>query len=481
MIAADLSPEAASHPKYYEEVNLALSEAIGRPRTVLDVGCGRGQNGAIARARGARVVGLECFPESAAVARGRLDEVFAVDIEAANASAPLKDRRFDLILFGDVLEHTRDPLAVMNRFLPFLEDGGHVIVSLPNVAAWTVRLSLLAGRFEYQQSGILDETHLRFFTLATALKLVEDAGLEVLARGMNPMLVRAGLGMVRSMIQRGGNQGGADQGEAIAKHPAYAAYLRFVRPAESIVASLMPNLLAFQHIIVARKPPQPRRLSFTVGMISMNEAGAVGDVIDQIRRDVPEAEILLVDSSKDETPQIAEAKGARVIRQVPPKGYGPAMHRLLYSAETDVIVTLDCDGTYPTDCIRQLVRLVEDGSDVVNGTRTHQRPKAMPFANFLANRVFAGAATLLHGLDTSDLHSGMRAYRTSMLRGIEFDPVGPALPVDLLVLPARLGYKVVDVPIAYHERIGASTLQRFDSTLWTFKRLTRSLSKGRRV
>ena len=97
---------------------------------------------------------------------------------------------------------------------------------------------------------------------------------------------------------------------------------------------------------VARRPPERRKLSLTVGMISMNEAAAVGRVIDSIRAEVPEAEILLVDSSKDETPAIAESKGARVISQVPPRGYGPAMTKLLYAATTDVIVTVDCDGTY---------------------------------------------------------------------------------------------------------------------------------------
>lgn len=476
----EYSPES---PKYYEEVNYTLSKVIGRPRTALDVGCGRGQNGAIAKSRGAHVVGLETYGPSAGIARQRLDELLEVDIEHDDAARALEGRRFDLILFGDVLEHTRDPQAVLERFLPFLEDGGHVIVSLPNVAAWPVRLSLLAGKFEYQQSGILDETHLRFFTLATALKLVESAGLEVLARGTNPMLVRASLGMVRGLFERfrSGSSEGGDAAEAIAQHPAYAAYLRFVRPAEGLIADLLPNLLAFQHVIVARKPPERRKLSVTVGMISMNEAGAVGSVIDDIQRDIPEAEILLVDSSKDETPQIAEAKGARVVRQFPPKGYGPAMHRLLYTPETDVVVTLDCDGTYPTGRIRDIVALVEQGADLVNATRTHVRPEAMPLPNFVANRVFAGAATLLHGIETTDVHSGMRAYRTSMLRGIEFDPFGPALPVDLLVCPARLGYRVVDVPIAYHERIGTSTLQRFDSTLWTFKRLARALGRGHRV
>jgi Glycosyl transferase family 2 len=234
----------------------------------------------------------------------------------------------------------------------------------------------------------------------------------------------------------------------------------------------------FASLSVARMRPEPRPLSLTVGMISMNEAGAVGGVIDSIRAACPEAEILLVDSSKDETPTIAEAKGARVLRQFPPRGYGPAMTRLLYSATTDVVVTIDCDGTYPVDRIRGLHAAVEAGADLVNASRTHARPSAMPLPNFVANRTFAAVAGLVHRFSTTDVHSGMRAYRTSMLRGIQVPEKGAALPVELLIIPARHGYRVEDVNIEYLERIGASTLQRWDSTIWTFRRIFRAAVNG---
>ena len=231
-------------------------------------------------------------------------------------------------------------------------------------------------------------------------------------------------------------------------------------------------------IMVARKPPEKRPLSLTVGMISMNEAGAVGGVIDSIRQQVPSAEVLLVDSSKDETPAIAESKGARVLRQFPPRGYGPAMTRLLYSATTDVIVTMDCDGTYPADRIRELHERVERGADLVNASRTHHRPKAMPFANYLANRTFAAAAGVVHRYWTTDLHSGMRAYRTSMLRGMYVPEKGAALPVELLLVPARHGYKLEDIDIEYFERVGTTTLHRWDSTKWTFRRIANAALRG---
>lgn len=212
-------------------------------------------------------------------------------------------------------------------------------------------------------------------------------------------------------------------------------------------------------------------MKLTVSMITMNEEAAVAKVVQDIRRVVPDAEILLVDSSKDRTAEIAESLGCRVIRQFPPQGYGPAMDRAVREASGDIVVTLDCDDTYPVDVIPRLVEMVEQGYDLVNTTRVHKRPKAMPLANFLANRVFALGARVLHGIKTTDVHSGMRAYRKSMIEQLRWTPQGPALPVDMLVIPYRRGFRVAEVPIDYRERIGNTTLRRFSSTLWTFRRL----------
>jgi len=74
---------------------------------------------------------------------------------------------------------------------------------------------------------------------------------------------------------------------------------------------------------------------------------------------------------------------------------------------------------------------------------------------------------------TTDVHSGMRAYRRTMLERVTFDPNGPALPVDLILKPALLGYRISEVFIPYGERIGETTLQRFTSTIWTFRRIFR--------
>ena len=209
----------------------------------------------------------------------------------------------------------------------------------------------------------------------------------------------------------------------------------------------------------------------SVVMISMNEEKAVASVIEGIRAIVPDAEVLIVDSSTDKTAEIAQSKGAKVIKQYPPKGYGKAMELALKSASGDIIVTMDCDCTYPSEDIPKLVKLANDGYDLVNTTRVSKRPKNMPYPNFLANRFFAFLTEIRHGIKTTDVHSGMRAYKKELIHSLDWKPGGPAFPVELLIRSVRHGYKYVEVPINYYERIGTTTLNKFSSTLWTLKRI----------
>jgi SAM-dependent methyltransferase len=143
---------------------------------VLDVGCGAGGlTVAINGGKNNTVLCIEPDPERAAVARGKglqvvsgfFDEAF---IETCGA--------FDAILFGDVLEHLADPGAVLTLARRCLAKGGVIIVSVPNIAHWTVRLKLLLGRFDYSDGGIMDATHLRWFTRKTLLAMLAHAGLE---------------------------------------------------------------------------------------------------------------------------------------------------------------------------------------------------------------------------------------------------------------------------------------------------------------
>jgi len=214
----------------------------------------------------------------------------------------------------------------------------------------------------------------------------------------------------------------------------------------------------------------------SVAMISMNEEKAVARVIEGIHSVLGGRghEIVIVDSSSDATPEIAEQMGARVIRQFPPQGYGRAMERVLKESRGQVVVTMDCDGTYPADQIGPMADMILKGEcDLVNASRLERRPTTMPLANYFANWLFAMTGWLFVGIRFTDLHSGMRAYGRRIINQVEVDANGPALPVELLLKPAVMGFRVREIFIPYGERIGQTTLQRWSSTLWTFRRIFR--------
>ncbi|MGV8118277.1 MAG: glycosyltransferase [Candidatus Xenobiia bacterium LiM19] len=210
----------------------------------------------------------------------------------------------------------------------------------------------------------------------------------------------------------------------------------------------------------------------TVAMITMNEEKAIETVVQDIRKFVPDAEILIVDSSKDRTAEIAESLGVKVIKQFPPRGYGPAMDMALRSGSGDVIITMDCDNTYPASDIPRFASMVlEEGYDLVDGSRLKTKPGAMPWINYLANAGFALIASVLFLRWLTDLHSGMRAYRKTLIDNLKYEAKGAALPVELLLRPIRMKYKVKTVFIDYFERVGVSTMRPLESAYWTIKRI----------
>jgi methionine biosynthesis protein MetW len=149
----------------------AIAGAVPRGARVLDVGCASGHLAALLRdRRGCTVVGIERDSQAAAEARERGIEVRLADVED-----DLAVEGFDVVVFGDVLEHLRDPAAALRRAL----GAPLTVVSLPNIAHWTARRALLRGRFPQADHGLFDRTHLRFFTRATAHALARDAGFAV--------------------------------------------------------------------------------------------------------------------------------------------------------------------------------------------------------------------------------------------------------------------------------------------------------------
>ena len=156
-----------------------ISSLIPRGAKVLDVGCGTGSvSELIQKMSGARLIGVEPDAERAAAARARGLEAFQgfLSEEFLRQHGP-----FDVIIFADVLEHLPDPAEMVSLATKGLAPGGSIVASVPNVAHYFVRTALLRGRFDYQQWGIMDATHLRWFTRKTLAEFFERMGLRVTA------------------------------------------------------------------------------------------------------------------------------------------------------------------------------------------------------------------------------------------------------------------------------------------------------------
>jgi SAM-dependent methyltransferase len=165
--------------RYPDQANNDLLERIPLDaRVMLDVGCNTGALGAAYRRLNprARLLGIDKDPAAARQAARRLDQVAVVDVEHDPMPFAL-DRPIDCIVYGDVLEHLSDPWPVLRRHAEVLSDNGTMLICVPNMQHWSFADRLLRGTWKYEPTGLLDETHLRWFSLETMREGLEAAGL----------------------------------------------------------------------------------------------------------------------------------------------------------------------------------------------------------------------------------------------------------------------------------------------------------------
>jgi SAM-dependent methyltransferase len=178
-MTADHSMYSGKSEGYFENPRTEIAPLLPRRvDRVLDLGCGSGAT--MKWLRGQRdlryAVGIELFPEVAERATSVFDLLLTGDIETMT----LPTGHFDLIIALDVLEHLVDPWSAVRRLQSILSPGGAIIVSLPNIGHYSVSVPLvLRGRWNYAEDGLLDRTHLRFFTAETAIDLLTSSGLAV--------------------------------------------------------------------------------------------------------------------------------------------------------------------------------------------------------------------------------------------------------------------------------------------------------------
>ncbi len=161
----------------YSSHSIILSRlGPGRGRRLLDVGTAQGELTRLLSQQGFTVTGIERDAQLASHARQTCADLIELDL---NRAIPEIREPFDVIVYGDVLEHLKDPLRVFTGLNRFLVPGGKVVVSVPNIAHIAIRLMLLFGYFEYMDRGILDRTHLRFFTLRSFRRFLAQGGMRV--------------------------------------------------------------------------------------------------------------------------------------------------------------------------------------------------------------------------------------------------------------------------------------------------------------
>ena len=152
-------------------------ELIGRGKKILEIGCATGYFGKFLKEKRDCVLwGIEVQEKAAELARPHYEKILVGDVAELLESI---SERFDVILCSNVLEHLTDPLGTLLRLKKSLKTDGCFVIALPNIAHWSIRLSLLFGRFDYTKIGILDDTHLKFFTLKNAKHLLREAGLRI--------------------------------------------------------------------------------------------------------------------------------------------------------------------------------------------------------------------------------------------------------------------------------------------------------------
>ncbi len=168
----DLSVENNSHTQ--------LIRRVPKASEVLEMGCATGyMSEVLKRELGCHVTGVEYDEEAAGRAREHVDELIVADVDSAGWDAPLVGRRFDVVTCADIIEHLKHPLAFLQTLRKYLKTDGKLLVSVPNSAHVAIRLELLEGRLTYEDDGLLDRTHVHFYTHASLAALLRRAGFSI--------------------------------------------------------------------------------------------------------------------------------------------------------------------------------------------------------------------------------------------------------------------------------------------------------------
>ncbi len=206
-----------------------------------------------------------------------------------------------------------------------------------------------------------------------------------------------------------------------------------------------------------------KKIKLSVVMPTLNEEKSIAKVISDIKKYTNDydLEILIIDSSTDDTPKIAEKMGVEVFRQEP-QGPGKAIIFGLLKSKGEIIITADCDDTYPLEDIPKFIDLWVAGYDFVNGNRLNKMNRLMPSFNRLGNWFFAFLMRVFFGVNTKDVTSGMRLYSRELINSSKWE-TNYSFWTEIIIKAKLNGFKFKEIPIKYKIRIGVPKINIWKS------------------
>jgi 2-polyprenyl-3-methyl-5-hydroxy-6-metoxy-1,4-benzoquinol methylase len=180
-----LNPKNIREKCYRNSGNLSLIGLLSDPTSghVLDIGCGNGANAGILKAQGATVDGITISPTELEEAKVYCDRVALYDLENGLPEEFSNRHAYDLVICSHVLEHLRYPEKLLGAVRHIIKPNGYLLIALPNIMFYKTRLKLAFGNFDYEENGLMDQTHYRWFTYRSAQKLLVNAGYKIVRIG----------------------------------------------------------------------------------------------------------------------------------------------------------------------------------------------------------------------------------------------------------------------------------------------------------
>lgn len=177
------------HPELLDPLNIDIQSInlIPEKSNLLEIGCATGFVGEyLIKNKKCKVTGVELGKEESHLAVKKLNKVIVGDVEEETTLNKIV-REFDVVYASALIEHLKDPWRALKSWKKFLKKNGKLIITTSNIAHWSIRINLLLGKFEYKEYGILDNTHMRFFTTITFKKLLTDSGYDIEYFSIDPV------------------------------------------------------------------------------------------------------------------------------------------------------------------------------------------------------------------------------------------------------------------------------------------------------